>query len=130
MSSITRHRIPLVTDTGGNASAKTRSITGMLSHMVYVPGDTGVRCDTGAVVTVTADTDTGGSNLTLFVAHLAPNDKSWPRFYVAPVHDTGGTAVDGAGGLLSFAGEELEFAVQGVAADTGKEPTFFLYTFE
>ena len=123
-----RKRIQLTTDTGANASAVTSGVIGYFSHMAYKPGDTGVRLDTGAVVTVTADT--GAMNLPLFVAHLAPNDKTWARYYTIPVHDTGDGAIDGSAGLIGLAGEQLTVSVQGVAADTGKEADIFLYTFE
>lgn len=121
----------LTTDTGANASATAGPIMGRFLQVVYDPGDTGVRMDTGAVLTVTMDT--GEISLPMLVAHLAPNTKPWARAYKIPSHDTGGNALLYAGGgepvaeFFYISGDKVTASVQGIATDTGKTPTIYLY---
>ena len=119
-------------DTGGNDADVTPAIFGRLVQVAYQPGDTGVRADTGAEVTLTADT--GGLNLVLAAFHLAPNTRSWARAYRIPTHDTGGDALLYAAGGTGvhenayLAGERITASVQGIATDTGKDVNLFVYS--
>jgi hypothetical protein len=124
---IIRYSLPLVTDTGANAAEFTPSIMGRLLQVAGHMADTGVRADTGAVITLTADT--GNLNLRLGVFHNLPNDRGWAKSLQQTIYDTGGGAVS-AYEPIALAGEKIKASVQGIAADTGKELNLFLYVEE
>lgn len=117
-----RQTLNLVTDTGANASGVSGRFFGELKQIGYAPGDTGTILDTGAVLTLVADT--GRLNATIFQSHLAPAT-GWVRRVALPEYDTG-SIVDWEPAV--FAGEKLTATVTSdLATDTGKDATVFLW---
>jgi hypothetical protein len=123
---VTRHHLVLTTDTGANASTVSGTLNGQLEQISYYAADTGVRADTGAVVTMQLDTGEGGPVLSVF--HLVPNGTSWMRHIQAPMMDTGGAITATSYLPFALAGEKVKVSVQGLATDTGKEVHLHLYT--
>lgn len=126
MSILSRSRIDILTDTGANYAETTGPITGEFVQMGYVPADTGIRLDTGAVLTLTHDT--GGLNAAATVVHLAPNGASWRRSFQQAIFDTGGGQVGTERFYpIHLASEKLTASIQGISTDTGKQGTVFFY---
>lgn len=116
----------MITDTGGNASRTSPNNYGVLAGLAYRGiSDTGIQIDTGAVITLTADT--GNFSIPLFVGHIVPNGASWYKPLVANSYDTGGGAISGSYQPYVFAGEKVTAAVQGISTDTGKTVDLNLY---
>lgn len=124
---VSRQSLNMVTDTGANASTVSGPLYGGIVQVGYSPADTGVRIDTGAVLTLTADT--GGINVPVLTMHLAPNGSAWFRGLGTPVYDTGGGIVSGVTTVNALAGECLKASVQGISTDTGKEVEIYVYTY-
>lgn len=130
-----RHRLSITTDTGANGTAFSAPLYGELVQFIAKPADTGVRADTGLVLTL--DMDTGTINQRLFVRHNEPNAAN-QLFSLYPIKalDTGGEVISNdTGGAarydqrqpVCFAGEQIKASVQGIATDTGKEIVLYAY---
>jgi len=107
-------------------------VTGKILQIGYFQGDTGIRLDTGAELSLSfADTGKLNGTYKVFDTHL---DSSFVRAPAQPVVDTGGDpAFYAAGGLpvlmpLVFAGEVLRATINGIATDTGKTGKITIWT--
>jgi len=118
-------RFQLVTDTGANAAITSDRNFGVITGLAYKAADTGVRADTGAVITLTADA--GDFNIPLFVTHLLPNGASWYHPFAQQTYDTGGGIITGSFSPYVFNGEKVTASIQGIATDTGKSVDLKLY---
>jgi hypothetical protein len=117
----------ITTNASGAGGQVGPNSVGRLVQFCTLLADTGIRADTGLVITVKADT--GRLNKTLLVAHnlpnAAPNVLNLERLIKST--DSGWDITDTGGHPFYAAGERMRVDVQGISTDTGKLVRVYLY---